>query len=53
MQHNEPYPAKVIGIFMSMDKMVGSDFETGLARLKNIVEHDRENKVSKKPQANR
>jgi hypothetical protein len=38
MQHNEPYPAKVIGMFMSMDKMVGSDFEVGLARLKNVVE---------------
>jgi hypothetical protein len=40
MQHNEPYPAKVIGIFMSMDKMVGRDFEIGLARLKNIVENE-------------
>ncbi|HEY1871490.1 MAG TPA: SRPBCC family protein [Chitinophagaceae bacterium] len=40
MQHNEPYPAKVVGIFMSMDKMVGSDFEIGLARLKNTVEDE-------------
>jgi hypothetical protein len=32
------YAAKVIGIFMSMDKMIGSDFETGLANLKSIAE---------------
>jgi hypothetical protein len=38
MQHNEPYPAKVIGIFMSMDKMVGKDFEVGLSRLKKLIE---------------
>jgi hypothetical protein len=38
MQHNEPYPAKVIGIFMNMDKMVGKDFEVGLSRLKKLIE---------------
>jgi hypothetical protein len=32
------YPAKVIGIFMNMDTMIGRDFETGLARLKGIAE---------------
>jgi len=30
--------AKVMGLFFDMDKMVGKDFETGLARLKAIAE---------------
>ena len=30
--------SKIMGIFMSMDKMVGKDFEKGLAQLKAIVE---------------
>jgi hypothetical protein len=38
MKHHEPYPAKVFGIFMNMDNMVGKDFELGLARLKDVVE---------------
>jgi hypothetical protein len=29
---------KVFGLFMNMDKMVGSDFERGMANLKPIVE---------------
>ncbi len=29
---------KVMGLFTSMDKMVGPDFERGLARLKDVVE---------------
>jgi uncharacterized protein YndB with AHSA1/START domain len=29
---------KVMGVFTSMDKMVGPDFEKGLARLKDVVE---------------
>ena len=29
---------KVMGLFTSMDKMVGPDFEKGLARLKDVVE---------------
>ncbi|CAN5173891.1 SRPBCC family protein [soil metagenome] len=33
-----PYVAKVIHLFMSMDKMVGNDFETGLANLKALAE---------------
>lgn len=32
------YLAKVIGIFFSMDKMIGKDFDTGLADLKAIAE---------------
>ena len=33
-----PYLAKVIHIFFSMDRMVGKQFETGLANLKTIAE---------------
>jgi uncharacterized protein YndB with AHSA1/START domain len=33
-----PYIAKVMHIFFSMDKMVGKDFETGLANLKASAE---------------
>ena len=32
------YIAKVIGIFVSMDSMIGKDFETGLANLKTVAE---------------
>ena len=32
------YLTKVIGIFFSMDKMIGKDFETGLANLRSIAE---------------
>ncbi len=32
------FPAKVMGIFINMDKMLGKDFEAGLANLKSIVE---------------
>jgi len=30
--------AKAFGLFMNMDKMVGGDFEKGLARMKSVVE---------------
>jgi uncharacterized protein YndB with AHSA1/START domain len=33
-----PFLMKVMGLFMSMDKMVGKDFEKGLAKLKARVE---------------
>ena len=33
-----PYMQKLMGVFMSMDKMVGGDFETGLANLKTLAE---------------
>ena len=29
---------KVMGVFMSMDKMIGNDFEAGLAALKSAAE---------------
>jgi len=32
------YVAKVIGIFVSMDSMIGKEFETGLANLKTVAE---------------
>jgi hypothetical protein len=33
-----PYVAKIIHLFFNMDRMVGKDFETGLAGLKSIAE---------------
>lgn len=33
-----PYIGKLMGVFMSMDKMIGGDFEVGLAKLKVLAE---------------
>jgi len=33
------YVSKLMSVFVSMDKMVGPDFEAGLANLKTVVEH--------------
>jgi uncharacterized protein YndB with AHSA1/START domain len=33
-----PFLGKVLSVFVSMDKMIGKDFETGIANLKAIVE---------------
>jgi uncharacterized protein YndB with AHSA1/START domain len=38
MQGSMPYPAKVMSVLFSMDRMVGKDFETGLANLKAAAE---------------
>ena len=38
MSGDKNFIAKAFGIFMNMDKMVGGDFEKGLAQLKLIVE---------------
>jgi hypothetical protein len=38
MQGPMPFPAKVVSTFVDMDKMVGSDFEVGLANLKAYAE---------------
>ena len=38
MQGPSPYVAKVMGIFLKMDRMIGKDFEAGLANLKTIAE---------------
>ncbi len=33
-----PYTSKLMGVFFSMDRIVGKDFETGLANLKTATE---------------
>ena len=38
MQGHVPYLAKIIHLFIDMDRMVGSEFEAGLASLKAIAE---------------
>jgi carbon monoxide dehydrogenase subunit G len=38
MDGPSPYVAKLMGVFVNMDTMVGTDFETGLASLKAIAE---------------
>jgi carbon monoxide dehydrogenase subunit G len=38
MRGPSPYMTKLMGIFFNMDKMVGSDFERGLANLKAVAE---------------
>jgi uncharacterized protein YndB with AHSA1/START domain len=38
MDGPSPYVAKLIGVFVSMDKMIGNDFETGLANMKAAAE---------------
>lgn len=38
MHGPSPFMAKVMGIFMSMDSMVGKQFEEGLANLKAVAE---------------
>jgi len=32
------FQARLIGVFMNMDEMVGRDFEKGLAAMKTVVE---------------
>ena len=38
MYGSQPYMMKVMGLLFSMDKMVGQDFEAGLANLKALAE---------------
>ena len=38
MRGEAPYFAKVMQVIFDMDKMVGADFEIGLANLKSIAE---------------
>ena len=33
-----PFVSKLMSVFVSMDKLIGKDFETGLAKLKGVVE---------------
>jgi hypothetical protein len=34
----QPYLSKLMGLFFNMDKMIGKDFESGLAALKSVAE---------------
>jgi len=38
MSSSMKYPMNIMLLFMNMEKMIGSDFSTGLANLKNILE---------------
>ena len=38
MQGKSPFIAKLMGVVMNMDRMVGKQFEEGLANLKRVVE---------------
>jgi hypothetical protein len=38
MRGTMPYISKIMSVFFNMDKMIGKDFETGLAGLKMLVE---------------
>ena len=38
MQGPAPFISKVMQVFFNMDKMVGGDFEVGLAKLKTVAE---------------
>jgi hypothetical protein len=38
MNGEAPYWAKIFQVFFNMDKMVGGDFEAGLAKLKSVAE---------------
>ena len=38
MHGRTPYLGKIVHVFFNMDKMVGKDFETGLANLKAVAE---------------
>ena len=38
MNGRVPYIAKIVHVFLDVDKMVGQDFEAGLANLKAIAE---------------
>jgi hypothetical protein len=38
MQGRSPYVAKLMSVFLDLDRLIGKDFETGLANLKNAAE---------------
>ena len=38
MRGSSPYIAKLMGVFVNMDRMIGQHFETGLADLKSLAE---------------
>ena len=35
-----PFVGKIMHVFINMDRMVGTDFEAGLANLKTAAEHE-------------
>ena len=39
MTGRKTFMSKIMGVFMSMDKLVGKDFDKGLATLKRVVEN--------------
>jgi Polyketide cyclase / dehydrase and lipid transport len=47
MEGRSNFMAKVFGVFMNMDKMIGGDFEAGLANLKAVAEAE----AARKPPA--
>lgn len=38
MESPSPYVSKLLGVFVDLDKMIGRDFEAGLAKLKAVAE---------------
>jgi len=38
MEGPQPFPTKLVGVFFNMDKMIGQEFQTGLASLKAAAE---------------
>jgi carbon monoxide dehydrogenase subunit G len=38
MEGPQPFPAKLMGLFFDMDRMIGNDFQRGLANLKAVAE---------------
>ena len=38
MHGKRPFASKLMGVFISMDRLVGKDFEAGLASLKSLAE---------------
>jgi hypothetical protein len=38
MNGRVPYVAKILHVFINVDRMVGQDFEAGLASLKAVAE---------------
>ena len=41
MRGARPFVAKLMGLFMNFDKLIGKDFEAGLANLKRATEHQK------------
>ena len=41
MAGKKDYVSKAVCMFMNMDKMIGGDFEKGLASIKTIVETEK------------